>query len=605
MGQVVLFVLAVLLANVSGWAECGSFSDYVRFNQRCENIVVQTEAFASGSTASVNYSCGSDGNCSNYPITFNGVSNNSNRFLWKIELHEGSERCYSPRYQDYIYMTLYYCTTQCQADSLKGCDDEHVWNQDSCKCVPKPPTESDSTFTICDEQFLNGRTYSTIYKVTCHYRDGNLETCCGVSPSKINDTGYKSYCPIYRSNAGSCADNGVPNGPSPPHEGNQVKENMPTSTCYATVGSTCYFQDFLSGRTYSCECDGDCQKAQRDAAAGYGSCVNPYPQYSSSSAGGVTSSGSGGGGEGGDSSGSEGGNSSGSVSDKDYTQQLNQIIANTQGIMDNTADISQWTQETMNQTIDIKNQLTEYGIDFTHIRTNTENTAENTADISSKLSATNNILQEINNKDWSPDVHVNPNVTVVDSSKVEVNVTTDTAKAPKEILDFLKGVFGGMDTTGNYNPSDTAGTGTREGDLIAHLDSQVNGGVPDMRDSLPHAVTGVKGALTGLKDSINNSSYGDSLAVWQNQLLNNGVITGNGSNDCPAPLRRTFSWDFGPKIGTVQLGSLRFICEDAFGLGFSLWALARTLLRAMVAVCCMLWIYREVAGTGGSSNDED
>ena len=457
MGQVIIFVIAVLLANVSGWGAC--YRQIISYNcgggqgscSTCPTNCVGTgrpcDFSINESVSGTGWQCGSEIGT----ITIRCSGSNG---TFVLDSAQYIRSCSGSNYSASAGFYGWVCSNQCEADSLKGCDDEHVWNQDSCKCVPKPPTETDSTFTICDEQFLNGRTYSTIYKVTCHYRDGNLETCCGVSPSKINDTGYKSYCPIYRSNGGSCADNGVPNGPSTPHAGNQVPQGMPTASCYATVGSTCYFQDYLSGRTYSCECDGDCQKAQRDAAAGYGGCVNPYPQYSSSSVGGGeggNSSGSGGGGEGGNSSGSEGGYSSGSGSDKDYTQQLNQIIANTQGIMDNTADISQWTQETMNQTIDIKNQLTEYGVDFSHIRTNTENTAENTADISSKLSATNNILQEINNKDWSPDVHVNPNVTVVDSSKVEVNVTTDTATAPKEILDFLKGVFGGFDTTGNYN----------------------------------------------------------------------------------------------------------------------------------------------------------
>ena len=56
----------------------------------------------------------------------------------------------------------------------------------------------------------------------------------------------------------------------------------------------------------------------------------------------------------------------------------------------------------MNQTIDIKNQLTEYGVDFSHIRTNTEETATNTGSIDNKLNTTNGLANDIKNKNWKP-----------------------------------------------------------------------------------------------------------------------------------------------------------------------------------------------------------
>lgn len=594
MTNVILLVLGVLLANVSGWGACVPYNKiwYGVNPSRCQSYLDNPTV-----TCKSYLPCNNGNEC--YVIG-EGNTNRPTSSCWGAGAHID---CVS-------------CDTKCEADSLKGCDDEHIWNQDSCKCVPKPPTESDSTFTICDEQFLNGRTYSTIYKVTCHYRDGNLETCCGVSPNKINDTGYKSYCPIYRSNAGSCADNGVPNGPSPPHEGNQVPEGMPTASCYATVGSTCYFQDFLSGRTYSCECDGDCQKAQRDAAVGYGSCVNPYPQYSSSSGGGGeggNSSGS----EGGNSSGSEGGNSSGSGSDKDYTQQLNQIIANTQGIMDNTGDISQWSQETMNQTIDIKNQLTETSIDVSHIRTNTENTAQNTSNIDNKLSTTNNLLQQIKDKDWSPDVHVNPNVTVVDSSKVEVNVTTDTAKAPSEILGFLKGLFGGMDTTANY---DTTGWGSvndsakaqldsalKKGDWVTSLGCDTTGGHRCDNSiigahGLDSAKSGLKSTYRALSDTLRNGAFGDSLQNWSSKFTA-GNISGSGSDNCPTVISRNYHIELVQGAGfDLTLG--RFLCHPLVG-NITGWALCRLLLRASVALACMWFLFHCATGFGGRGGNDD
>ena len=40
-------------------------------------------------------------------------------------------------------------------------------------------------------------------------------------------------------------------------------------------------------------------------------------------------------------------------------------------------------------------------------------------------------------------------------------------------------------------------------------------------------------AYNGLKDSLSNSAWADSVGKWQNALTNNGVISGAGADDCP------------------------------------------------------------------------
>ena len=92
---------------------------------------------------------------------------------------------------------------------------------------------------------------------------------------------------------------------------------------------------------------------------------------------------------------------------------------------------------------------------------------------------------------------------------------------------------------------------------------------------------------------------------WGQALTNNGVITGNGSDNCPSILERDWELNFGLGV-TITAGHLgRYICTPIGGLNITIWALCRVLLRAIVAIGCMLWLYKAVLGIDGGSNDED
>ena len=571
MGQVILFVLAVLLANSGVYAECASI------NVGCNGLLDCKGGCSLENCEESNpiYPCLNEDYYKG--ITFE-MSNTAYRYCKTTGAHWNQLWCST------IELEATCCTEPISSSS--------VASSSSQGGPPIPPPE---TCTYCEDYMGWAEEEGAIGSINIQVPYSRMYRCKNCTKDANGYIISAFDCQEERNSPGTCSQNG--DCPSNQICADSTGNDSPVQ-CIATFGHEVWMKDIKTGNTFKCSADGSCERAKQMVASG--ECKNPYADKNKPNSSDSNDPNS--------SSAENPPESSGEFCD--MCDKLDRIAANTQATMNNTSDISQWTQETMNKTIDIDNHLTEIGIDVSHIRTNTEETATNTGSIDNKLNTTNSLLNDIKNKNWNPQINVNPPTVNVGGDTIIVNVggdslniNVDTAKAPAEILGFLKGVFG--DSTNDYNASDTAGTGTRENDLIAHLDSQVNGGVPDMRDSIPHAVTGVKGALTGLKDSINNGPYGDSLAVWQNQLLNNGVITGSGSNDCPAPLRRSFSWNFGPKIGTVQLGSLRFICEDALGLGFSLWTLARTLLRAMVAICCMLWIYREVTGTGGGSNDED
>ena len=512
------------------------------------------------------------------------------------------------------------CTTQCERDSVANYSScvtqaNHFWDSDSCKCRER--TEADSVFTVCTEDVRNGTPYYQIYVVNVHYKDGALESACGVSPSLINGEGYKQYCALKRSGNGTCAKAGVPNGPSDPKPCNgncsQVGGDMlPNAECYAVVGYNCYLKDVRTGNTFKCECDGSCSKAMLDLARPLGegaNCRNPYlnPSSSPSSSDSGNSSDSGGSSSPSSSAGAAG----------DYTQQLDQLIANTQGIMNNTGDISQWTQTTMNNTTDIKNNLSDIGIDVNHIRTNTENTANNTANIDNKLSTTNSLLNDIKNKDWNPTINVEaPNVeiggdTIIINNTVSgdtniINVTTDTSKAPAEILGLLQNAL-----QGEGNSSDTNGLGAQIDGWMGKIDSLI-GDTSLIRmngDSLNHAMDNLySGGYGAIRDTLGNSSIADSMDAWTNKLVDNGKISGDGSDQCPSVLSRTWRVDFpvGNSTVGVDIGPLgRYLCNDVAGLGITFWALCRIILRAIVAIGCMIWLYKTALGIDGGSNEED
>lgn len=191
-----------------------------------------------------------------------------------------------------------------------------------------------------------------------------------------------------------------------------------------------------------------------------------------------------------------------------------------------------------------------------------------------------------------------PNVNVQgDTNIINVEVQGDTARAPSEILALLR-------QGGNTDPADTAGLGAQLAGYVSGIDSLVGEGVPDMSDSLGSAIAGMRATLQEIKDTMDNSAISDSLTRWNALITNNGVITGEGSNTCPSILTQQITIDF-PIVGRVQGGTLgKYLCEPVEPFGVTLWTFVRLILRAVVAITCMFWLYRAVLGLDGR-DDED
>ena len=195
--NVVVIFLAVLLANVGGWGAC--YRQTVGYNcgggsgscsgcpTNCGGTGQPCRFNISESVSGTGWQCGSEVGT----IRIN-CSGSQGTFVLESAIYQRS--CSGSNYSASASFYGWVCESQCEADSLKGCDEDHIWNADSCKCVPKPPTESDSTFTICTEEYYNGSPQASIYGVTCHYENGIAVRCCGVSPSQITGTGYQTTC---------------------------------------------------------------------------------------------------------------------------------------------------------------------------------------------------------------------------------------------------------------------------------------------------------------------------------------------------------------------------------------------------------------------------
>jgi hypothetical protein len=123
-------------------------------------------------------------------------------------------------------------------------------------------------------------------------------------------------------------------------------------------------------------------------------------------------------------------------------------------------------------------------------------------------------------------------------------------------------------------------------------------------DGIANARNGWKVAADALGDSLNGGAVKDSVNSWTNKIVNNGVLSGNGAATCPAVFNRTWQVPLGTGI-TYTFGPFgKIVCYDFFG-GITFWALARIVLRAMVAITCMWWLYHAVTGTTARGEDDE
>lgn len=456
------------------------------------------------------------------------------------------------RYEVRATAVAYCCTLQSELDSLNCEITGKVWQNNTCQ---EPITTQDTTIQFCNENLdPQGRIYSQIYKCECKadISTGTLTECQGktnVDPSLD--------CQLISEKQGTCGQNGLQQGVNSGDAQNK-------GNCFAITGSVCHFEDPATGQFFRCECDGSCDYGQKLLATG--GCKNPYinssnsaqdslilgSSASSSPSSSADSSPSSSASSSPSSSADSSPSSSGSNDDLeyDYTAYLQNIEANTQYMAN--------LQQSGNYTL---------------------------SSIDNKMTTNNSLLQDIANKDFSPNVVLNVN-------------GGDTAKSPKQILNLLENLTASVDVDTNLlnGGVDFENEKFKTDSLIQsfNVDSITNTILQYSGDS----TTGLLSvSLDSLKNFVENGVFGDSIRKWQQALLPAG-LSGGGSNSCPAILNKTWSVNF---IGntSVSIGPLGAwgLCKTVVG-GISFWQIARVLLRVLVAITCLFAIYKTLVGLG-------
>ena len=483
-----------------------------------------------------------------YPPTNQALASNAGCYTGYISVANLSYSCGQNSNGHYINVggSIACCNNQAEVDSV-----DCAVNPSLPKCI----VTTDTTLFACSS---TGTGTSGLFRLSCVAQNGVVVSCNGKTDVDINTDGV-----LVREMSGTCAANGFENGIV---GGASADSTQPQSAeCFAVLGSKCAMRDRNSGNTYTCDCDGSCDYAMRQQALGSG-CVNPYPQPGSSQSINMSSW-----------------NEAQSAAQQSSAQQPGSSASEPGSSASGDTPMSDFEYD--------------YTDVLENIRANTQYTGTQLNQLNSKASTANSLLERIANKNVSPVV----NVDARDTINVNVELNADTAHAPAAILGLLEDKMSG----GEPNTADTAGMGAQLDAYLSGIDSIVNEGVPDMSDSIGGAVAGYRGAYSAFKDSMANSAWNDSVTRWEGQLLNNGVITGDGSDNCPQVLQRTFNVQLGIG-GTIVFGPLgKYLCAVVPGANVTFWALARVVIRALVSIACMMWIFKAVMGIDGGSNEED
>lgn len=452
----------------------------------------------------------------------------------------------------YHWFTLYTCSDGYACEQVgthtNGINVLVCQNQvelDSANCALNPQAEGcvqeqDTTLYYCKQEYSTAsmRWRSYIFKCDCKASNGDITSCNGKQSINVLDD-----CTPYRSMDGDCVQNGYNSGP------NAGKDSTgANAVCFAVSGAVCHMKDKVSGNIFTCDCDGSCNVALRNLMAGNANCTNPYPQPNSSTDSLILNIGS----SSSSSPESSEGGSSGGTSSGEGNNYLNDIRNNT--------------------------------------------------------GAANVLLNAIVNKDWNPTVNVQPPVVNVagDTNIINVEVTGDTARAGAEILGFLKDTAGiggyadqfESDRSHWENVADSVKNAVRLFlDSMNTLDTSWAKHGEDVDSALSSNLVTFRAYM----DTIRNSPFNDTLDAWANALSNTGPVSGAGSNSCPAVLTRGYTLTIG-RVSVQTEGLGKYLCTPIAGQSLTLWALARTMLRFMVAFGCMLWIYKAVTGT--ETNEE-
>lgn len=210
---------------------------------------------------------------------------------------------------------------------------------------------------------------------------------------------------------------------------------------------------------------------------------------------------------------------------------------------------------------------------------NTNNINNNTNNINKNLNSIEGKLDNIANRPRDTTiVNVGGDTINIKGDTNIINIPIDSAPGlPWDTAASVAGFRGSWDS------------------LAQHLDSMVN---PDTIHTGPPDSL-IRG-LYGVLDSGAGRIYRDTIDGLVAQGIANNVLSGQGSNTCPAFIMSSYPITIGPVTfdltQNVKLG--QYLCNPVIG-GKSAWDIGRTILRIVVAIGCMFFLFRCATGTLG------
>lgn len=225
----------------------------------------------------------------------------------------------------------------------------------------------------------------------------------------------------------------------------------------------------------------------------------------------------------------------------------------------------------------------------TGIFSNTNNISNKTNNINDKI---NNISNNTNNiKNALDSIKNRPRDTTIVNVAGDTNIVYGDTIIVNDTLNFP------IDS----NPGEPWDT---SGGLVASfqnlLDSTIHG-----IDTLPNWDTIHRGPVDSIGKSVISTwdsgagrYYKDTMDAWMSSGIQNSVLSGQGSNNCPAFLMSSYPMTIGSitfdLTQNVKLG--QYLCQPVIG-GRSGWEIGRTILRIIVSIGCMFFLFKCATGT--------
>lgn len=468
------------------------------------------------------------------------------------------------------------CTDQCAADSIQ-CNAPNVWNSETCSCNPPPPPPC-QRFLHCETYFntgfgLNvslgsGIGIDTNYTGPGYYamRLSMCDTCSGVPHCDLmmdvpGTCEQHGFCPP---GALSC-DSVAPGGSSSSAGSSSSSYEPPDCVCMGCFGGSCMVT-CSDGSNRTCVGDFEnCTELKKSPT--WTECTAPNSSPSSSGAG----------------SSAAGSSASPSSQDNaidglnaliDTVHHSNELQEVGHGIM------RDGIEQNKNFFDDVRGFFGGLMSQITGIFSNTDNISKNTNNINKGVNNIANKLDSIKNRPRD--------TTIVNVAGDTINITGDT-----NIINIpIDSSIG--------EPWDTSGG--LVGMLTGAFDSTLTG-----LDTMPNwdtihrgSVDSIGRGITAVWDSGAGKFYKDTLGKWMSSGIQNSTLSGTGSNSCPAFLTSSYVINIGSisvdLTRNVKLG--QYLCTPVFG-GRTGWELGRTLLRIIVAIGCMFFLFKCATGTIG------